>query len=118
MYTNNASVYLDGKVDFQLLEDLMNEMENIKDWLRQNKLSLNVTKCKYMLIGNGRQLGKTSEISNLKVNKDEIMRVRKAKHLGLIIDENLSRNQQYKIVKGKLKGGLDSIRKLRQFLSQ
>ena len=34
------------------------------------------------------------------------------------MSENLSWNQQYKIVKGKLKGGLNSIRKLRHMLPQ
>ena len=55
-------------------------------------------------------------IGDLKVGEDEIKRVRKTKYLGLTIDETLSWNQQYKIVKGKLKGGLDSIRKLRQLI--
>ena len=64
------------------------------------------------------QLGKISEISNLKVGEDEIKRVKKTKYLGLTTDETMSWNQQYKIVKGKLKGGLDSIRKLRPLLPQ
>ena len=71
-----------------------------------------------MFLGNSKQLGKISEIGDLKVGEDEIKRVRKTKYLGLTIDETLSWNQQYKIVKGKLKGGLDSIRKLRQLLPQ
>ena len=61
------------------MEDLINEMENIKDWLRQSKLSLNVTKCEYMFTGNSEQLGKISDINNLKVSEDEIMRVGKTK---------------------------------------
>ena len=52
------------------------------------------------------------------VDDDEIKRVKKTKYLGLTIDEILAWNQQYKIVNGKLKGGLDSIRKLRQILPQ
>ena len=71
-----------------------------------------------MFLGNSKQLRKISEIGDLKVGEDEIKRVRKTKYLGLTIDETLSWNQQYKIVKGKLKGGFDSIRKLRQLLPQ
>ena len=63
---------------FSALEDRMNEIKSIKDWLRQNKLGLNVTKCEYMFIGNSKQLGKLSEeINNLKLSEDEILRVRK-----------------------------------------
>ena len=67
-----------------------------------NKLCLNVTKCEYMFLGNSKQLGKISEIGDLKVGEDEIKRVRKTNYLGLNIDECLSWNQQYKMVKGKL----------------
>ena len=93
-------------------------MTSALDWLRRNKLSLNVTKCEYMLSGSKKQLGKISEIGDLKVREGEVKRIRKTKYLGLTINETLSWNQQYKIVKGKVKGGLDSIRKLRQMLPQ
>ena len=92
------------------MEDLRYELQDVKDWLRRKKSSLNVTKCGYMFLGNSKQLGKISEIDDLKVDEDEIKRVKKTKCLGLTIDESLSLKQQYKIVKGKLKGGLDSIR--------
>ena len=69
-----------------------------------------------MLLSSNKQLGKISEIGDLKVGEDEIKRVRKTKYLALTIDETLSWNQQYKIVKRKVKGALDSIRKLRQML--
>ena len=65
-----------------------------------------------------KQLGKISEASNLNVSEDEIMIVRKTKYLWLTFDANLSWNQQYEIVKGKLNGGPDLIRKLRHTLPQ
>ena len=74
----------------QLLEDLKGELEGIMDWLRQNKLSLSVGKCEYMLIAHDKHLCKISEIGNLEIDKDEIKRVIKTKYLGLAIDESLS----------------------------
>ena len=118
MYADDTSITLGGEDAYQLLEGLRNELQAVIDWLRQNKLSLNVTKCEYMLLGSNKQLGKISEIGDLKVGEEEIKRVRKTKYLGLTIDETMSWNQQYKIVKGKVKGGLDSIRTLRQMLPQ
>ena len=88
------------------------------DWLIQNKVSLNVAKCEYIFLGNDKQLSKISEISNIQIDKDEIRRVTQTKYLGLTIEESLSWNQQYKIVQGKLIGGLNSIRKLRDILPQ
>ena len=76
---------------------LRNELQDVIDWLRQNKLSLNARKCEFMFLGNSKQLGKISEIGDLKVGEDEIKRVRKTKYLGLTIDETLSWNQQYNV---------------------
>ena len=118
MYADDTSISSSSENPLQLLEDLKRELERIMDWLRQNKLSLNVDKCEYMFLGNDKQLSKISEIANIKINKDEIKRVNKTEYLGLTIEESLSWNQQYKIVKGKLKGGLNSIRKLREILPQ
>ena len=104
MYADDTSITLGGWDAYQLLEDLRNELQDVIDWLRQNKLSLNVAKCKFMFLGNSKQLGKISEIGDHNVGEDEIKRARKTKYLGLTIDETLSWNHQYKIVKGKLKG--------------
>ena len=71
-----------------------------------------------MFLGNSKQLCKISEIGNLKVGRDEIKRDRKTMYLGLTVDESLSWNQQHNIVKGKLKEGLDSMRKLLKMLPQ
>ena len=71
-----------------------------------------------MILGNNEQLGKISEIGDLNVGKDEFKRVKQTKYLGLTIDESLLWNEQYKIAKGKLKGGLDSIGKLGKMLRQ
>ena len=95
-----------GENAYQLLEDLRNELQVVIDLLNQNKLSTNVTKCEFMFLGNSKQLCKISEIGDLKVGEDEIKRVRNTKYFGLTIDETLSWNQQYKIVKGILKGVL------------
>ena len=118
MYADDTSNTLGGEDAYQLLEDLRSELQDAIDWLRQNNISLIVTKCEFVFLGNSTQLGKISEVGDLKVGEDEIKRVRKTKYLGLTIDETLSWNEQYKIVKGKLKRGLDSIKKLRELLPQ
>ena len=71
-----------------------------------------------MFLGNDKQLSKISEIGNIKIDKDEIKRVNQTKYFDLNIEESLSWNLQYQIVKGKLKGGLNSVRKLKDILPQ
>ena len=114
VYADDTSISLGGEDAYQLVADLRHELPHIMDWLTQNKLSLNVAKCEYIFLGNSKQLGKISEIGDLKVGEDEIKRVRKTKYLRLTSDGSLSWHQQYKIVKG----GLNSIRKLRHMLPE
>ena len=118
MYTDDTSISSSSENLLQFLEDLKSELKRIMNWLRQTKLSLNVAKCEYMFLGNDKQLSKTSDIGNIKNDKDEIKKVKQTKYLGLTLEESLSWNQQCKIEKGKLKGGLNSIRKLRDILPQ
>ena len=77
MYADDTSITLGVEDAHQLLKDLRNELQDVKDWLRQNKLSLNVTKCEYMFLGNSKKLGKISEIGDLKADEDEIKRVKR-----------------------------------------
>ena len=75
MYADDTNISYSSEIPLQLLEDLKMALERIMDWLRQNKLSLNVAKCGYMFLGNDKQLSKISEIGNIKIDKDVIKRV-------------------------------------------
>ena len=99
MYADDTSISASSENPLQVLEHLKRDIEGIMDWLRQNKLSLDVAKCEYMFTGNDKQLSKSkiSDTGNLETDKDEIKRVSKTKYLGLTIDESLSWSQQYKI---------------------
>ena len=47
MYADDTSITLSGEDSRQLLEDLRNELQDVKDWLRQNKFK---PKCNEMRI--------------------------------------------------------------------
>ena len=80
MYADDKSISSSSENPLQLLEDLKSELERIMDWLRRNKLSLNVAKCEHMFLGNDKQLSKTSDIGNFKIDKDEIKRVNQTQY--------------------------------------
>ena len=65
-----------------------------------------------MVIGHSRQQNNLKELREIEVNLKKIGRVTKTKYLGLNIDDNLSRKDQYEKVKTKAKSGLSAIRKL------
>lgn len=67
--------------------DVNEELGELYEWLCGNKLKLNISKTKYMIIGNKN----TSNLRDkLYINNIEIERVKEMKYLGLILDEKLN----------------------------
>ncbi len=63
------------------------ELDLINDWLKCNKLSLNIGKSKYMIFHNPQ---KKVDYLNIKIENTYIERVKEFDFLGLIINENLN----------------------------
>ena len=69
MYADDTSVICSGEDIYDLCNDLKAEIDNVAEWLRQNKLSLNTDKTEYMVVGHKRQ---TNHIPGpLEVNVNE-----------------------------------------------
>ena len=87
-------------------------------WLRVNKLSANPQKTEFIVIGHQRRVNEIKELPSLKLNDREIKRVGKVKSLGVIVDEGLTWNYQFRSLTGKLAAGLLSLKKLKDVLPQ
>ena len=85
--SSTLNVFSDNTHD-RNLESLINEeLVKINDWLKINKLSLNVVKSKLMIF---QKKKKNTEIFNLKIDNINIDQVKEFNFLGLIIDTNLN----------------------------
>ena len=70
-----------------------------------------------MVVGHRRKLNSVGdELPNLVLTNEVIKKVEKIKDLGTNIDESLNCEKQYTDVKNKLKGGISSLRKLKDIL--
>ena len=101
-----------------VVADAQEELLNISEWLRVNKLSPNPSKTEYLIIGHPRKTKDVNIPNGLKLNDSEIKRVSKTKSLGVMVDENLKWDEQFKTVKNKICGGLASLKKLKNILPQ
>ena len=72
MYADDTSVTCSVEYLTALCIDLKTEVDNIAEWLRQNKLSLNTDKTEYMLVGHKRQTNSISEPIEVKINEESI----------------------------------------------
>ena len=64
------------------------DLENLRKWLVANRLSLNVAKTEFMLIGS-KQMIKDAH-PNILIENKQIKQVYECKTLGIIVDQNLS----------------------------
>jgi hypothetical protein len=67
------------------------DLENLRKWLIANKLSLNVAKTEFMLIGSKAMIKKDSDSRlNVFIENKQIKQVSECKTLGVIVDQHLS----------------------------
>ena len=90
----------------KLVADAQEELLNISEWLRVNKLSPNPSKTEYLIIGHPRKTKDVNIPNGLKLNESEIKRVSKTKSLGVMVDENLKWDEQFKLLRTRFVGDL------------
>ena len=83
-----------------------------------NKLRANPKKSEYVIIGHLRKASVIELHEQMRLNGIKITRVANTKSLGIIVDEGLNWEQQFKTVYNKSRGGLESLKRLKNILSQ
>ena len=92
------------------------DLENLRNWLMANKLSLNVAKTEFMLIGPKRM--KTDSSLNILIENKQIKQVNECKTLGILIDQHLSWNNNTKNICKKVTAGISALRRVKPFVSK
>jgi hypothetical protein len=70
------------------MEKLNSDLENLSKWLKFNKLKLNVSQTKYIIM-TGRRSNILNRSTSLIIDEEQIARVTTMKYLGVEIDEKL-----------------------------
>ena len=103
MFADDTAMYISCKNVTELNRVLNNDLCNISNWLARNKLSLNVAKTELIIIGSKQRLSQINEGElYVHINETKLKRVTTCKHLGFIIDENLSWNEHVNQIVKKL----------------
>ena len=90
-----TSMYADDTAIFYLCKDLDElkvsiqfDLQSVAHWMRENRLSLNVGKTKFMMVGSRNRLSMVPEIS-VSLNGELIDNVTVFKYLGMLLDNHL-----------------------------
>ena len=111
--SSTLNVFSDNTHD-QNFESLINEeLVKINDWLKINKLSLNVVKSKFMIF---QKKNKNIQILNLKIDNVNIDQVKEFNFLGLIIDTNLNWKKHAEKISNACSKKIGILNKLKHIL--
>ena len=121
MYADDTSLSKAIRGIQDLKEQLIPAFVQVCKWLQcTSKLNLNAIKTEFMMLGTHQrhQLDFAPETTPFKlvVNDYEIRRVRKAKYLGLIVDENLTWEEHIDYICGKIKRGVSVLKQIRHLI--
>ena len=94
------------------------EMPNLSEWMRINKLSPNLQKTEFMIIGHPLKAKHPSLPQSLVLYNHNIKRVTQTKSLGLIVDENLSWEAQFNRTMDEINTGIWALKRLKDVVPQ
>jgi len=117
MYADDTTLSVSGKDPQDISAKLSSDLDSIMKWLNVNKLFLNTDKTNVMLIGTASKLRNVNENDfSVFVNGKQLERVKKAKCLGVVIDDQLKWHDQVNSIVRKVFCKIGLLRRLKPFL--
>ena len=115
LFADDTVLTLSNSCIKTLQREVNQELEEINNWMKINKLSLNSTKTKYMLIKGSRKSHISNEC-NIHIGKHKLEQVSEIKYLGIMFDNKLTWKPHIKQLCTKLSKGSWAILKLRNYV--
>ena len=112
LYVDDTTLYVIGKSLCCMRAKIQADLSSLANWLKVNKLKLNVAKTKYMLFS---KEGVTPKVG-LQVDSEPIMQTLAFRYLGVWLDNELSFLHHYKELHLKLLKSVFLIRCLAKFI--
>ena len=101
----------------ELEEKLNDDLSRIRLWLNRHKLTLNVSKSKFTLIGGSRRLKSFGSIT-LKIEEEEIEQVTSYKYLGVKINETFTWSDHVESIRKRVAQRLGLLQRIKHLLPQ
>ena len=119
MFADDANLTASGNSLTDLEVAVNSDLENLRKLLVANKLSLNVAKTEFMLIGSKKMLNKISDSKPyIKIDNKEIKQVYECKTLGITVDQRLSWKSNTDIICKKITARISAICRIKPFMEK
>jgi hypothetical protein len=91
------------------------DLQFLQNWLIANRLTLNVLKTEFMLVGSRQRIATLTQELNLSINGISLKKVNSSKSLGVEIDEFLTWDTHITSVSRNVSSGIGVIKKDQAF---
>ena len=115
MFADDTQIDASSNNIESIANTLNEDLANVSDWMKANKLSLNTSKTEYMIIDSHKRLHQIQSVPPIILDNTQIKRVKDTKSLGLMIDETLTWDEQVTLITKKVNKGLNVLRRPRDF---
>ena len=116
MYADDTHLTYAGFSADNIQTCLNDDLVNVSNWLIANKLTLNMTKTEFMLIGSRQRLCTLTVPPRPSINGSPIEHVTTAKSLGVLIDDNLTWRSHIDKLTKKIASGIGAIKRIRRLV--
>ena len=116
LFADDTNIFYSNKCLKTVNEVIQAEINKVSEWLNVNKLSLNITKTKFIVFRSSNKKPKYDV--KITMNNKSIEQVRKTNFLGIIIDEYLTWNDHIAKVANRIIRASSIAAKVRHFLNR
>lgn len=111
-FADDTTIFVRGDNLVAVTDSLNSELNSVDEWLKMNKLSLNISKSSFMIFSNL----DTSSSAVIKIRGTDLIRVSRAKFLGMSLDDKLNFRDHIDSVCNKVSKSCGVIRRLSFFV--
>ena len=115
MFADDMAFYCPEISPIDLQRKLNQDLQSVSSWLQNHKLTLNIKKSKFMIIGNRSKL-KNFQDMQLLVAHEELENTTEFKYLGIVINQHLTWHDHVEILHSKVAQRLGMLKRLKHLL--
>ncbi len=108
-FADDSTTYTSCKTIESLTEVVNSELQNLSEWIKVNKLLLNVTKRNFLAIGKNRHI----DTVQIYLNGNTISQKHHVKFLGVVVDDTLEWREHINHISIKINSSLFALRNAR-----
>ena len=115
MFADDTSVFIEGQSYENVYKVVNEELKKCDNWIKANKLTLNVKKTHFMIFHRSRMKPVNAQIS---LRNENIKQTNSIKFLGIIVDNKLNWHEHIIYIKNKVSRAIGIIYKARKYANK